>query len=247
MRKRVIICFALILCLLFCGCANAAPDAGEASLLEYPGTHWGDSPETVMESLSLTEKEAERKESDGNCYIGISGGTYFEAASEGIIFRFEPDSSGAYGLTRVEIYYSDETDLSPVSAALEAQYGPKADVFSTLMRDINGEGKTEYSMKTEAPTDEILGLWTSAPLSSRFGDKDRRTAERFFCQDSKEPMPKDIFDEFWTKEPMVTITCTNDAYPQFRALPEGTFRKAVIFSATQLHYIQKICTAGSNG
>lgn len=241
MKRYFMICIAIILCLTAFGCKNVAPEVEDSGLLEYPGTHWGDAPETVMESLGLSKDGVEQKESDGGCYIGLPGGTYFDVPSAGMVFRFEVDNNGVYGLTRVEIYYPEEADLAPACAALEKLYGPKAESMTTLDRTLNDDGTTLYAMKTDALSEEVLGFWASEPLSSNFNQADRDAVRKFFCESAEDPMPEEIFQEYWEKEPLVTLQCTNDAYPQFIELPEAAHRKAVIFSATEMHYIQMIC------
>lgn len=245
MKKFLAVLMAMALCLTVAGCKSYKPEPLNTDLLEYPGTHWGDSPETVMEELGLSPDEVEQGEEEaGGYHIGMYGQEYFGALCDAIVFRFEADNSGAYCLTRVEISYPDDTDLSPVCKALEELYGPKVHSYFALESSPLDSGETVYSVQEKAPSGEILGLWISVPPSSYFSDAGKEDIRTLLCEEAITPMPQDIFEEYWTFAPMVTLKCTNDAYPQFQNLPENTNRKAVIFSASPMRWFQNHFTNG---
>jgi len=128
------------------GSAVLPEGAAEPSpLMEYPGLHWNDSPEAVMESLGITEEDfLESGEDPESCYTKmfvIGDVPLYGHTAQYVIFNFYQRAGHEPGLARVQVCYPDDLeDFGAVRDDLTRQYGP-ADEESGSVMQINSSWK----------------------------------------------------------------------------------------------------------
>ena len=98
------------------------------SLLEFPGLKWGMTPEEVKAALNLSEDqiayEYSYAEQDYDGWLGVTGLEYFGGEIQAARFQFCSNSETEPALYRIELRYTDETDMAAIRDNLIEQYGP---------------------------------------------------------------------------------------------------------------------------
>lgn len=137
-KKRssaALVCLVLVAALLAGGlvsCETNQSSAWTSDLLEFPGTRWNDPAETVLESLKLDPEQIIADESsdedgkDNMRTIVVEGISCFGGTANAVLRFVRYAESGAdqpHGLFRVELIFSDDTDMDAVKAELTRLYG----------------------------------------------------------------------------------------------------------------------------
>ena len=112
-------------------CETGQLSAWSTQLLEFPGTHWNDTPEAVLEALGITQEQITADETytwedmQANAirtiaadHIACFGGT------ANVLLRFVQHlADSPFGLFRVELRFPDGTDMGAVKAKMTELYG----------------------------------------------------------------------------------------------------------------------------
>lgn len=146
-RTTKLLTLVLALCMVvaaFSGCAREkAPDPVEnAKLMEFPGLHWFDSPETVKETLGITTGDMEDlTEPEAFSYSILwkpENFRLFDQRVHSIIFRFHDyQEEGNYRLCTVTVHYPDDADMDGVRKNITRYYGEPAERYTEL--DVAGQ------------------------------------------------------------------------------------------------------------
>ncbi|MDE7261462.1 MAG: M56 family metallopeptidase [Oscillospiraceae bacterium] len=112
------------------------PDPSSSLFLEeFPGLHWNDTPEAVMETLGITEEEIiessdGQERTAGTLSFVIGDYPLYGNTAQYVIFRFEQWSGTGsdLGLYQVQVCYPDDMeDFGAVQEALLQQLGPETE------------------------------------------------------------------------------------------------------------------------
>lgn len=119
--KKLPVVLTMVVFLLVLTSCQAVRTTGTQSLLEYPDTHWNDTPEAVVEALDIQESQIlqnEAVESDAGAsaeewVLVASGLDCLGTASLQTQFRFinYGGESGRYGLAYVRVIFPEQTDI----------------------------------------------------------------------------------------------------------------------------------------
>lgn len=154
MKRNVCTILAVLLLvsalLTGCGDAKGGKSAG-SELLEFPATHWMDSPDAVKAALSIRDEDTETGEDTEHRNYTIlwqpSDYKLFGEAVGTIAFRFYDGTETGYKLSSVAVYYPEGTQMDTVRKAIGDYYGiAEADkVPSTTMDIFTNTISTSYS------------------------------------------------------------------------------------------------------
>ena len=180
-RKITLALVAVLACLLaacsFGGKAEEEPEPLPASsMMEFPGLHWNDTPEAVMEALGITEADflqsSEEHEDDLDIFsFLIEDYPLYGATAQYVIFRFVQyvGTGHGMGLYRVEVCYPDDMeDFGAVRDELSRQFGPEAELseqrITANWENLLGD---RYDRWVEIQNDPGIKLmsWTAGPDS----------------------------------------------------------------------------------
>lgn len=144
MKRNVCMILAALLLvsalLTGCGDADGGKDAG-SELLEFPATHWMDSPDAVKAALSIREEDTETGEDTEHRNYTIlwqpSDYKLFGEAVETVVFRFYDGTGTGYKLSSVRLCYPEGAHMANVRKAIRDYYGiAEADKVPLTTMDI---------------------------------------------------------------------------------------------------------------
>lgn len=279
-RKVTAVLAALLACLLaacsFGGGAKKAAGTeafpGAPALLEFPGLHWNDSVETVIETLEIGEKQilengAQAGEEDVWC-LTASGVPGFGGTADTAYFRFMRYEGSDWGLYSVRLDYPNDADFGAVREELIRQYGPGQSWHEGTYRIMNGTvlggdwdvlalppGTSvrevmldSYGQETLDRRREILEqdgphrTYWSAD-SSALSEEFRTLGAHWCVENAAEPVDLEEAQYFFKIQPMAQAFWT-DAAPTTWTRPSSTFNQVWLDASDYVYYLQRIDRGG---
>ena len=257
-------CFALalaaVLLFLLPGCKRTV----DLRLLEFPGTHWNDTPQAVMEALQITEEqillnEAVTTESEGSTdewSLVVSGLPCMGVNALQAQFRFIrcEDRGTDYGLAYVRVIYPEDTDMQAVKASLTERYGgdtqevrPQYDLRDGTIEDSTGKNRGTLTINGETvvrdyPGDQVHNLYWLAGISGPdyFSRETQGNIVAFFTGREHDPIEEDAVLQWLELEPLSYIRWSDDANQVFRDDNPYLTANEVFFSGQQLVMLRQM-------
>lgn len=212
--KKLIVCI-LILSLLLCGCTEQ--QSYDPAKLEYPGLHWGVSPEEALDVLGKTradiiEESVDKNEDVGNANywdygIAVHGVEAFgqETTLMLLNFRDYTKTGESYGLTELRFCYPDGydgtqmADMAALAAELDRLYGAAGEAkYWDRETDTTSDGTPEHPANTFE--------WGSMTNWSCLSEEEQEACKRIFHDGTERLMTWEEYVE------------ELDAYPAFSIL-----------------------------
>ena len=200
----------------------SVPALDDGSMLCFPGTRWGSTPEEVKAVLNVAEEQIITDQPNGDSYILlVEDVPFFGCEVVSAEFKFIARNN-EFGLATVNLYYPDGTDMSTVEAALLDLYGTPNE----------GQGFTRY--KVSNGTVEPYSAWgfTSSfsgegPFVMNWWESTAKRADllpaavqeamiesgylTYYMErlDPADPSTRDLILEYLNNDPAVLLYCTN--------------------------------------
>ncbi|MDE7218941.1 MAG: M56 family metallopeptidase, partial [Oscillospiraceae bacterium] len=271
MRKTTLISVLLAVCLLV-SCSFGGRDAGTnrtdpSQLLEFPGLHWNDSVETVIEALGITEEQIlENGVLAGEDVWCLAAGDIpgFGGTAEKAYFNFERYEGSEWGLYSVRLDYPNDADFGAVREEMARQYGPgsesSADSYSftsggalqitqpaqsdfqqQLMLGIYGQEMMDRRSEIRGRPGSHSWHWSleSAALPEEF----LLRAPGWLAENSYTPVPLETAQEYFRLEPMVRVFWT-DAAPLNWSRLSTTLNQVCLDASSYVYFLQRITAEG---
>lgn len=232
--KKITICLVILTACLLAACAfaggEAKPDgtepspltSEEAALLEFPGLHWNDSVETVMETLGITEEDFIDSSNDNsdtrNVFsFAVEDVPFYGYTAQYVICRFMQYGENELGLYSVQVSYPDDMeDFSAIREELLRQYGP-AGKEECLIRQIQPSWKNRLGDRY----DRWVELQQQPDVNTVSWDLDPETLpegmiapfEREFRLSWQNSHPEDTLEDYLDQFPIGRLTwCGNSSF-----------------------------------
>lgn len=160
-----------------CGDAEGGKDTG-SELLEFPATHWMDSPDTVKAALSIREEDTETGEdTEYHNYTILwqpKDCKLFGEAVGTVVFRFYDGTETGYKLSSVAVHYPEGTQMDTVRKAICDYYGiAEADKVPLTTMDIfSNTTNTSYRYGNQ----DTVAAWISGKTYADILTESEQTA-----------------------------------------------------------------------
>lgn len=136
MKRQKIFTFSLLVLIVtvFSACVKR-PEPSNPLLLEFPGTHWNETPEDVRAALGLFEDQIladEAQDADvPEWCLGVTDLECLGDVANSAVFRFiQNPRADHYGLYSVTIYFPEDSDMVAIQGELAELYGPGSAEYS---------------------------------------------------------------------------------------------------------------------
>ncbi len=275
MRKATFAAVALAACILvscaFGGRAAAPAGAEPSPLMEFPGLHWNDGVETVLDTLGITREQileqGELNDDSDRWGVVAENVSGFGAAAEKAYFYFQRYEGSAWGLYYVRLDYPDGGDFDAVREELIRQYGSgsetPAESYSftdggSLHADQpaqTGPGLEQmmldiYGQETMDRRAEILEQpgphsWYWSPDSSVLPEEFLARAPEWLAENRSTPTSPETAQEYFQLQPMVRVFWT-DAAPLNWARLSTTLNQVCLDASEYVFFLQRIADAGTS-
>ena len=278
MRKATFAAVALAACILVScafGGTDSAPAGTEPSqmtpLMEFPGLHWNDSVETVLDTLGITQdqilEQGELNDDSDSWGVVAENVPGFGAAAEKAYFYFQRYEGSAWGLYSVRLDYPNDEDFDAVRAELIRQYGPgsetPAETYSftdggsfhadqavqtgpgleQMMLDIYGQETMDR--RAEIRKQPGPHSWYWSPDSSVLPEEFLTRAPAWLAENWPDSIPLETAREYFRLQPMVRVVWT-DAAPLNWARLSTTFNQVCLDASEYVFFLQRIAAAGTS-
>lgn len=257
MRKRRITAVLLVLVLLaLTACAKGSAETATPGLLEFPGLHWNDTPETVRTFLGSAGAKIvadEQANDDADTYdlwgIAVSDLTCFGVQVQTVGFNFARYNGEEYGLVNVEIYYPDGADMTAVEKAMSELYGPSTTqkpvsytIYDGKLEESTSSGKLELTNGATFPADAMHVYWVSDVNGKDFlSEQEQQKMVAYLTGLQTQSIQEETAMEWLEKNPLVEAYCTDASL--LYAITGGTASNVtnnyVLLQAEQLVYLKQ--------
>ena len=121
----IVLCIVVAVCFL-AGPRDYGPEVGNPQMLELPGVAWFATPEEVKEALNISEEQilGESKSSGFVLRMAVTDLTLYGRDVPYAVFEFWFNNNGNTALTKVTVFFSEDTDMSKLEKELIEIYGP---------------------------------------------------------------------------------------------------------------------------
>ncbi len=238
MKRNV--CTTLLALLLFaavlagCGDAESGKDTRSA-LLEFPATHWMDSPDAVKAALSIRDEDAEVGEDTEQHTFTIlwhpKDCKLFGETATAVVLRFYDGTETGYKLCSAAIHYPEGTQMDTVRKAIRDYYGtPEADKVPLTTMDIfSNTTDTSYRYGNQ----DTVAAWISGKTYADILTESEQAALLRQLQDvENSTVTAETLDAYLRGNPAVTITWDTEVAKTAEGdLPDWVTANAVFFTA----------------
>ena len=200
----------------------SVPALDDGSILCFPGTRWGSTPEEVKAVLNVAEEQIITDQPNGDSYILlVEDVPFFGSEVVSAEFKFIARNN-EFGLATVNLYYPDGTDMSTVEAALMDLYGtPNEGQGFTCYEVSNGTVNTSsawgFTPNFSGKGPFVMNWWEStakradllpAAVQEAMIESGYLTyyMERL---DPADPSTRDLILKYLNNDPAVLLYCTN--------------------------------------
>lgn len=249
MNKRKFALMMAITVLLVCLSACTATDhVDDLTTLELPGIKWGATPEEVKAVLNVTETQILADEPKGDGYrLFVTEVPFFgEEVFFGMFAFSQNPRTEEFILTSVQLYYPDETDMTPVKDTLIEIYGsPKPGTGFTRYKIQNNavESYTDNGFSTiysKSESEPLMAWWESEAKWSDVLPNDVQDAliangmltTNVDKIDPADPADRELALEYLDKESAVFLYCTDSSNAGANGYPYYT-KNVVYFDAKE--------------
>lgn len=275
MREATFAAVALAACVLVScafGGTDAAPAETEPSqLMEFPGLHWNDSVETVLDTLGITQdqilEQGELNDDSDSWGVVAENVPGFGAAAEKAYFYFQRYEGSAWGLYSIRLDYPNDEDFGAVREELIRQYGPgsetPAETYSftdggsfhadqaaqtgpgleQMMLDIYGQETMDR--RAEIRKQPGPHSWYWSPDSSVLPEEFLTRAPAWLAENRPDSISLETAREYFQLQPMVRVVWT-DAAPLNWARLSTTFHQVCLDASEYVFFLQRIAAAGTS-
>lgn len=235
---------------LLTACGGPGASEESAQKLEYPGLHWNDTPEAVIQALDLEEEPVEGE--DGNTCSLLAEEADFFGGQARVLFRFMrsmDEGDAPYGLSRIEASFSEGTDMDAVLAEMTRLYGEGSQTRPSQFDIREGElvdstpkqsGISGYNWPGQEPFNYILDpnehtlYWgLSGQSAIPEGVTAQSCAPMFERGDT--PVSEEVVSQWLEQTPMVELYWTDAYVLEDRTTTKANYR--VMFNAETLVFL----------
>ena len=200
----------------------SAPVVDDQSMLCFPGTKWGATPNAVKDVLGLSEEQILADKPFGDGYIlSVTGIPFFGSEVVCGEFKFSARND-EYGLATITLYYPDDTDMAAVKEALVDIYGiPNDGEGFNRYKVSNGAVESYsdggYSADFDKEETFVTGWWESTAKRTDVLPTEVREAMiesgylTYYVErlDPTDPSSRELTLEYLENDPAVFLYCTN--------------------------------------
>lgn len=260
-RKNHIIAIFLVIVLLCCTACRSKNDAVQTQLLEYPGVHWNDTPDRVIDVLEISqeqilENQAVTDEADTvgeDWSLVVSGLKCLDTTSDQTQFVFTRyHGSGDYGLAYVKVTLPKDTDMQAMEAALTDHYGvsstdtlPRYDLVDGTVEDITHQDLGELSYVGEAGEETPLNpghgentYWLAGVTGTAYlSEEQQQKVIDAYTHSEIASAPPESVTQWMELEPLAYILLSDNGNALARATGSDVSPNVLIFSGRQLLFL----------
>lgn len=265
MKHRVISALTALLSILMAvsltACGGGKDSQADPSLLEFPGLGWNDTPEAVLEAMKLDQEhiavnQSAEGSSERNLWLVEAEDVPCFGGSAKVRFWFTQylgtETENPLGLSRIEIYYSEDADMDAVRDELTRLYGEgsqKAPGLYMIEKNelvdrapkqegtmtVNWPGESPFSYKL-SPNEHKL-YWADSGKNLLPDGMDEKSCAPLFDNGGK-PVSEDVVSQWLEQTALVQLSWT-DAY----VLEDGGLKPnhQVIFDGNQFVALMQNC------
>lgn len=256
MKKKLIAVLAiavmLVSVLVACQRHEKPDESADLRLLEFPGTHWNDTPETVIAALDISEEQILENQAVPNeadtvsetWSLVVSGLKCLDAATDQTAFTFvRYNGEGDYGLAYVKVTLPEDADLQSMAAAVTDHYGvastdtlPRYDLTDGGVEDITHRDWGSLSVDEAGEhTYWLAGVTGTSYLSE---EQQQKVIDVYTRSEITSASPETI-TQFMELEPLSYILLSDCGNALARSSGEDVSPNVLVFSGQQLLFLTR--------